>query len=127
MIGYFTEEQVQKYPVPFMDLLYPKEWNFIALVWVMWKSWHLKDIKKSMKWVMQTDLYTMKAPSFVSWIDLSDHRNYWIFDYEAYILTDTSFFRNPNYHKVTDTINTLNFEKMSDVVNGVYRVVSEER
>jgi hypothetical protein len=25
MIGYFTEEQVQKYPVPFMDLLYPKE------------------------------------------------------------------------------------------------------
>ena len=39
--------------------------------------------------------------------------------YNAVMVNDTSFLRNPHYHMPTDTIDTLNFEKMADVVNGV--------
>ena len=38
----------------------------------------------------------------------------------AVMVTDTSFFRNKNYHQETDTIDTLNFEEMTEVVKGLY-------
>jgi hypothetical protein len=39
------------------------------------------------------------------------------------MVTDTSFLRNKNYHKYSDTIDTLSFDKMAEVVNGVYGIV----
>ena len=39
------------------------------------------------------------------------------------MLTDTSFYRNKNYHKKTDTIEKLNFSKMADVVNGLVGLI----
>jgi hypothetical protein len=41
------------------------------------------------------------------------------------MITDTSFLRNPNYHKETDTIETLDFEKMTDVVNSCYHAATK--
>jgi len=40
------------------------------------------------------------------------------------MITDTSFFRNRNYHLETDTIDTLDFEQMAEVVNGLYNALS---
>ena len=37
----------------------------------------------------------------------SDHASFWDQDYPALLITDTANFRNPNYHKTTDTIDTL--------------------
>jgi hypothetical protein len=62
---------------------------------------------------------TLKAPSFVTGVDFSDHLNYWKFGYAAVMITDTAFFRNHNYHEETDTMDTLDFNKMREVVNGV--------
>jgi hypothetical protein len=33
------------------------------------------------------------------------------------MVTDTAFFRNPNYHTANDTLETLNLEKMQYVVH----------
>ena len=35
------------------------------------------------------------------------------------MLTDTANFRNPNYHKKTDTIDTIDFEFMSRIIRSV--------
>ena len=40
----------------------------------------------------------------------SDHAAFWDEGYPAIMLTDTANFRNPHYHKSTDTIDTLNLE-----------------
>jgi len=32
------------------------------------------------------------------------------------MITDTALFRNENYHRETDTMDTINFEMMTDVV-----------
>jgi aminopeptidase YwaD len=32
------------------------------------------------------------------------------------VLTDTANFRNPHYHRATDTVDTLNLEFLSNVV-----------
>jgi DNA-binding beta-propeller fold protein YncE len=39
----------------------------------------------------------------------SDHLPYWEEGYPALMLTDTANFRNPNYHRATDTPDTLDF------------------
>jgi hypothetical protein len=40
---------------------------------------------------------------------LSDQFSYWDVGYPALMLTDTAFFRNPNYHEPSDTFETLNY------------------
>ena len=64
-------------------------------------------------------LYSISSPGIVEGVDFSDHRNYWRYGYPAMMLTDTAYFRNPNYHARTDTIDTLDFEKMALVVEAL--------
>ena len=45
----------------------------------------------------------------------SDHASFWDVGYPAVVLTDTANFRNPHYHRETDTIATLNLEFLSNV------------
>ena len=45
----------------------------------------------------------------------SDHASFWDAGYPAVVLTDTANFRNPHYHRETDTLATLNLEFLSNV------------
>ena len=44
---------------------------------------------------------------------LSDHASFWDAGLPALMVTDTAFFRNPNYHLPSDTIDTLDFTFMT--------------
>ena len=55
--------------------------------------------------------------------DASDHRNYWSHGWKAVVVTDTAFLRNPNYHTRGDTADTLDYERMARVVDGVLNAV----
>lgn len=52
-------------------------------------------------------------------MDFSDHLNYWTHDIPVVMIIGTAFFRNQNYHTKKDTVETLNLNKMKDVVDGV--------
>ena len=101
-----------------MKLYYPSKGNFIAVVGNMSSGDLVRHIKACLS-KTSIDVRSLKAPSWITGVDFSDHRNYWKFGYKAVMITDTAFFRNPNYHKETDTIETLNFEKMGEVVKGL--------
>jgi hypothetical protein len=58
-------------------------------------------------------------------LDFSDHLNYWNRGFPALMVTDTSFLRNPAYHRPTDTQEKLDYERMAQVVQGVYAVVRQ--
>ncbi len=45
----------------------------------------------------------------------SDHAPFWGQDYPALMITDTANFRNPNYHKPSDTIETLDLSFATQV------------
>lgn len=49
----------------------------------------------------------------------SDHRNYWKFGYPAAMIIGTGGSRNPNYHRETDRIETLDFKTMTKAVNAI--------
>ncbi len=45
----------------------------------------------------------------------SDHASFWDEGYKAIMLTDTTNFRSPHYHRSTDTLETLNLEFAAQV------------
>lgn len=123
MIGYFTDRpKSQKYPLSLMRLFYPGKGNFIGVVSNFGSSSLVKQLARHLK-ATSVPVKTLKAPSILTGVDFSDHRNYWKFGYDAVMITDTAFYRNPNYHQTTDTMDTLDFEKMKEVVKGVCRAV----
>ena len=120
MIGYYSDaSKSQEYPLPFMNLFYPTKADFIAVVGNFASSKLIKHFKNTMN-LTPLDAESLKAPACLIGIDFSDHMNYWKFGYHAIMITDTAFYRNLNYHSVSDTIYTLNFDKMKEVVKGVY-------
>ena len=52
-------------------------------------------------------------------VRLSDHSPFWDLGYNAMMVTDTSFMRNPHYHKMSDTVETLDLPFFTSVVNGL--------
>ena len=71
----------------------------------------------------QVPVYSINAPGSVPGIDFSDHRNYWKEGFPAVMITDTAFFRNTNYHQKTDTPETLDYQRMGEVVQELYWAV----
>lgn len=121
MIGFFSEQKgSQKYPMQLLKLFYPSRGDFILIVGRFGKWTLVRKIKKLMIKGSTIDVRSINAPGFAAGIDYSDHRNYWKNKIPAVMITDTAFYRNPNYHKKTDTIDTLDFKKMAEVVKGVY-------
>lgn len=55
----------------------------------------------------------------------SDHTSFWEHGFPAVMLTDTANFRNPHYHRPTDTIETLNLDFLASVADGVTVAVME--
>src|SRR5436309_11559491 len=49
----------------------------------------------------------------------SDHAAFWHYGYPAVMLTDTANFRNPHYHRPSDTLDTLNLAFMAQVARAV--------
>jgi hypothetical protein len=41
------------------------------------------------------------------------------------MITDTAFFRNPNYHTEQDTIETLDFQRMEALRQGLLQAVRD--
>jgi len=120
MIGYFSDKpKTQEYPLGILKLFYPTKANFIAVVGKIGNGNLTRQFKKGMKKGGAIKVCSISAPASIPGIDYSDHLNYWKYNFEAVMITDTSFFRNENYHQITDTIETLDYQKMAEVIKGV--------
>ncbi len=126
MIGYFSDEpNSQDYPAGVLGAAYPSVGNFIAVVGRVSDWALLRNFKAAMQANCEVDVYSINAPAIVPGVDFSDHRNYWHHGIPALMITDTAFYRNPHYHKQSDSIETLDFAKMAEVVRGVYWAISQ--
>lgn len=124
MIGYYSDRRgSQHYPAGLMKLFYPSRADYIAVVGKNGQGRAVRRTKKAMRGNSAIRVCSINAPAFIPGIDFSDHLNYWKYGYTAVMITDTSFYRNNNYHERTDTLDTLNPGKMAEVVNGVLAAV----
>ena len=125
MIGFFRPERIQNYPLPGMSLFYPKTADFIGVVGNFRSLKYVSLFKKGIRKHSAIDARSLTTPEFFGGINLSDNCSFWRHGYKAIMVTDTSFFRNRNYHQETDTIDTLDFDKMAEVVKGLHCTLLE--
>lgn len=120
MIGYFSDEPgSQKIPHPSLKGMFPDTGNFIIVGGHSSQPKVANNFAALMQKACTIPVFPVASAITDGPAGLSDHRSYWQWGYPAIMINDTSFLRNPNYHEKTDTIDTLNFEKMAEVVNGV--------
>lgn len=125
MIGYFSDEPgSQTFPAPGMSLLYSSRGDSIVAVGNTSSWWFTRRVKARMAGSTALPVRSINAPTFVPGIDFSDHLNFWQRGWKAVMITDTAFYRNPNYHEPTDTPDTLDYERMAHVVTGVYAAIT---
>ena len=120
MLGYFGKGYPQRYPLPGMELFYPRTGNFIGVVGNFNSRRQVSRIKRGINKFSNIRARSLTAPEFFGGINLSDNASFWAHGFRAVMVTDTSFFRNRHYHQESDTIDTLNFDQMAEVVKGLY-------
>jgi Zn-dependent M28 family amino/carboxypeptidase len=110
----------QRYPAG-LEKLYPNRGDYIGLIG-NWPTW--RDLLK-----LQRDFQKVGIPC--CWLPagqrglilpatrLSDHSPFWDAGYPAVMVTDTAFLRNPHYHKLSDTLETLDLDFLSGVCRGL--------
>lgn len=126
MIGYFCDKEgCQRYPFPFMNAVYPKAGNYISLVGNMRSRSFTRSISDSLRKATDLPVLTLNAPPIMIGIDFSDHWSFGKFGYKALMVTDTAFYRNPHYHAPDDLPETLDYERMAKVVDGLTVAVRE--
>jgi hypothetical protein len=120
MIGYFRDQKgSQHYPLPFFKLRYPSTGNFISMVGNLRSRTFTKGLAAGFRKASDLPLVTLNAPAIVIGIDFSDHWSFNKFGYNALMVTDTAFYRNPHYHEPTDLPETLDYGRMAKVVEGL--------
>jgi Zn-dependent M28 family amino/carboxypeptidase len=124
MIGYFCDrEGCQHYPVPFMNRSFPRAGNYISMVGNLRSRGFTRRVAAEFRKVVLLPVVTLNAPPIVIGIDFSDHWSFGKFGYEAFMVTDTAFYRNPHYHGPTDVPETLDYQRMAQVVSGLRAAV----
>ncbi|MEN6488099.1 MAG: M28 family peptidase [Smithella sp.] len=124
MLGYFSEEKsAQTYPIPVMHLFYPDRPDFIGVVGNLDSRKLAKQVARYLKKHSSIPVETLVTVSAVPGVDFSDHKSFWDEGYPAVMITDTAFYRNPNYHSSTDTIDTLDFDRMKMLLKGLVETI----
>ncbi|MEM9186800.1 MAG: M28 family peptidase [Planctomycetota bacterium] len=123
MVGYFRDEpgsqqRPETLPV-WTHPFFPSRGDFLAAVGNL-RSWRLLwPFRRGFKRSTRLPLFSIALPEAIQEIRRSDNSSYWDQGYPALMLTDTSFLRNPHYHRTTDTPDTLDYERMTEVAIGV--------
>jgi hypothetical protein len=126
MIGYFNEnKESQDYPIGFLKLFYGSKGNYITVVQKFGNGRFGRQIKRKMKSQGLIRTKSFKSLKSLPGVDFSDHLNYWKYDFKAVMITNTAFYRNKNYHQVSDKMETLDLNKMSQVIDEVYLTLKQ--
>jgi Zn-dependent M28 family amino/carboxypeptidase len=120
MIGYYCDKNgCQYYPFSFFKWFYPEKGNFIAFVGNISSKGFTRRARYAFQKTSALPVVSLNTVSLVPGVDFSDHASFWDFDYQAFMITDTAFYRNPNYHTAGDTANTLDYKRMALLVSGL--------
>ncbi|MDL1956639.1 MAG: M20/M25/M40 family metallo-hydrolase [Candidatus Desulfofervidus auxilii] len=123
MVGYFTnKEKSQKFPFPLQFFGYPRIGNFIAVIGNRRSKELVEKIVSAFKLnpALPVESLTVPGNGYILYpVRLSDHANFWDKGYKAIMLTDTAFYRNPNYHTKYDKLETLNLDMMTELVKSL--------
>lgn len=122
-LGCFRDERgSQRYPPP-LGLVYPSRGDFLGFVGnfasarLLWASVRAFGRGTSLP---------VRAAVLPGWLPVaarSDHWSFWRLRYPAVLVTDTLEFRDPHYHRPTDTPEKLDYARLAAATAGLEQVV----
>ncbi len=122
-LGYFSDKPgSQKFPTPF-NWIYRDRGDFVAFVGLPRSRAFLRQALAAFRATGAFPSIGGVAPGFIPGIDLSDHWSYDKHGFPALMITDTAPFRNPFYHKVYDTPDTVDTASLARIVVGLAGMV----
>lgn len=123
MVGYFCDQpgsQKQLDELPrWLSWWLPRRGDFLAAVGNLRSTRLCWQFRRGFKRRSRLKLFSIVLPERVTSIRLSDNSSFWDYGYAALMLTDTSFLRNPHYHRASDLPETLDYDRMEQVTEGV--------
>jgi hypothetical protein len=123
-LGYYsTAPGSQHYP-PGLSLLFPSTGDFVAFVGNVSSRGLLRHSIGVFRETTPFPSEGAALPQGVPGVGWSDHWAFWQEGYKAIMVTDTALFRNANYHTPTDTPDTLDYDRLARVVEGLERVIT---
>ena len=124
MIGYYSDEpKSQWYPRPVRPF-FPRTGNFIAILSNLVSRPFQREVIGTFRDVTQFPSQGLSAPQIlVRGLRRSDNVSFWANGYPAVMVTDTARYRNYAYHNSTDKPDTLDYDRMTIVVQGLIKTI----
>lgn len=122
-IGYYRDQPGSQHYLFPLGFFYPRTGNFIAFVSNLASRRLLRHCVGAFRNSAAMPAQAAALPWFVPGVFWSDHWPFWKMGYPALMVTDTALFRNPNYHTPQDRPETLDYQRMAQVVAGLVQVI----
>ncbi|MDY7020731.1 MAG: M28 family peptidase [Cyanobacteriota bacterium] len=124
-MGYFSDRVgSQKYPFT-LSLLYPNQGDFIGFVSNLNSRKLVRQAIKSFRRHAQFPSEGVALPEWMPGAGWSDQWAFWQQGYPGIMITDTAPFRYPYYHTEEDTLDKIDFNKLTRIVAGLAEVISD--
>ncbi|MFZ5890574.1 MAG: M28 family peptidase [Myxococcota bacterium] len=122
-IGFYSElEGSQKYPWP-IGLMYPSRGNFVGFVGDLGSRSLVRTAIAAFRTAIEFPSEGAALPATFPGVDWSDHWSFRQAGYPAIMITDTAIYRDPNYHRVSDGADQLDYDALARVTTGLEAVV----
>jgi Zn-dependent M28 family amino/carboxypeptidase len=123
MVGYACYKPgCQNYPFPLGFFGYPKQGNYIGIVGNFKSGDFTQALFKAFQKNPQLPVIKLRIPfngRILPAVRLSDHASFWDQGFKGVMITDTAFFRNPHYHRSSDTMEKLDYRFMAELVESL--------
>lgn len=118
MIGRFGKAQPQAYPPGFPQAGRRKKGDFYAAVSDTASAAFAESFRRAAQSTEGIPVVRFSSVEGTAW---SDHMNYWPHGWPAFMITDTGFLRNGDYHTPRDTPDKLDYRAMDELLGIVHR------
>ncbi|MGB0521674.1 MAG: M28 family peptidase [Flammeovirgaceae bacterium] len=125
-IGYFSDEpNSQEYPMPALTVKHPAVGNFIGISCLKEQSDWFNQVSVGIQAHTLLPVELIVYPVNNDNLGIADHRCFLRKGYRAAMIGNGGVNRNPNYHQIPDTIETLDFTRMAEVVSGLFGFLAD--
>ncbi len=123
-VGYASEQEGSQRTPPGIPVAVPSVGNFLALIGNQASAQLTTTLTQAMTpMIPVVPLIVPGNGEQLPDTRRSDHTAFWEQGFAAVMVTDTANFRNPHYHRSTDTIDTLNLKFLTSVADAVTNAV----
>ncbi len=134
MLGYYSDEPgSQRIPIPEIPGVFenpPTVGDFLALVGNQASASLAHTVAQAVQQASpELKLFVVDFVPATGWTmpdtRRSDHAPFWDMGWPALLVTDTSEFRTPHYHRPSDTLQTLDLRRLALAAHGLAAAVEQ--